>query len=258
MHIPHRIAAVLAALAIATTAVATGTTPALAAVARTVEQGQTVSLVQPFVGAESATVDPVTAGTLRVGPTDPLFRAELFFTASTSYIGRATITVDPGNPLVIATVDVVGPRADVGASFTPRPAPGPCIQIVSGATVAFGDVTVGAPTTATTQTVVSNCSAGLDVSVFGSISPATSGSGSSAVTWEPVVAVPGPNQFGYRLADSGDGISALLDNDSTVFVRTLPNGFTRSMDHQLSIGSGSTTGINSAFNATITLLATVA
>jgi hypothetical protein len=224
-----------------------------------VQQGQTI-LVGTLYFAAFATVEPPTAGTLHVTDLPGVTLGELRFTASTSYTGPATINgIDTvTTPIVIARVLVEASTADVGATFTPRPAPGPCIQIQSGGAVDFGDVTVGVPTTAATETVVSNCSSGLGVDIFGSISPATNGAGPSAVAWEPVAAVAGPNQFSYRLADSGDNIGALLDNDSSVLVRTLPNGFSRSFNHQLRIGAGSTTGINTQFDATVTLLATVA
>ena len=92
------------------------------------------------------------------------------FTASATFVGPARVRLAVGT---CVEFDVVGPSADVGATFTPRPAPGPCIQIVSGATVGFGDVTVGATSTAATETVLSNCSSGLDVDIFGSITQAT-------------------------------------------------------------------------------------
>lgn len=86
---------------------------------------------------------------------------------------------------------------------------------------------------------------------FATVEPPTAGT-------QPVASVPGPNQFVYRVSNPGDNISVLLDNDSSVQMGTLPYAFTRSLNHHLSIGAGSTTGINSQFNATITLLATAA
>jgi spore coat protein U-like protein len=253
----HRFTAAAIVLALAC-AVAAVSSSVAAQTGIPVKQGQTV-LLGTLYFAEFATVDPLTAGTLQVTDLPGDTRGELRFTASTSYIGPATINgIDTlTDPIVIARVVVEGPRAEVGATFTPRPAPGPCIQILSGGTVDFGDVTVGVAKTASTETVVSNCSSGLDVDIFGSVSQATSGTGPSAVVWEPVVSPAGPNQFTYRLFGI-ESTSALLDNDSSVRVRGLPNGFTRSLSHELGIGAGSSTGLNSQFNATVNLLATVA
>ncbi len=257
MHIRHRIAAATIGLALAG-AVAAVSSSAAAQTGIPVNQGQTV-LLGTLYFAEFATVDPLTAGTLQVTDLPGDTRSELRFTASTSYIGPATVNgIDTlTDPIVIARVVVEGSRADVGATFTPRPAPGPCIQILSGGTVDFGDVTVGVAKTAPIETTVSNCSTGLDVRLYGSVSAATSGTGATAVEWEPVKAAAGPNQFQYRLTGN-ESTDLFLDSASSSPVRTIPNGFTRSLNHELNIGAGSTTGLNSQFNATVTLLAAVA
>lgn len=248
MNIRRHLVATLAATALTVAGIAVVSTSVSAQTATPVRQGETI-VVGSTSNTDPFTVSPPQAGTV----SNPTWVGNATFTASATFVGQARVCVAGGT---CVDVLVVGPSADVGATFTPRPAPGPCILIVSGATVAFGDVTVGATATAATGTAVSNCSSGLDVDLFGSISQATSGTG--AVVWEPVQTIPTPNQFRYRLQNSGDNVDRVLDNDSSVFVQQLPNSFTRTFDHTLTIGGGSTTGLNSQFNATITLLAAVA
>lgn len=249
MHIRTRLTGALAALLIIA-AIAIGSSQPATAAAVTVRQGETV-VVGSASNTSQFTVSPPQAGTV----SNPNWVGNATFTASATFVGPARVCLAGG---ACVDVIVIGPRADVGATFTPRLAPGPCLQIVSGGTIGFGDVTVGATTTAATGTAVSNCSSGLDVDIFGSITQATSGTGPGAVVWEPVQTTPTPNQFRYRLQNSGDNVDRVLDNDSSVFVQRLPNSFTRTFDHTLTIGAGSTTGLNTAFSATIVLTATTA
>ncbi len=250
MNIRRHLVATLAATALTVAGIAVVPTNVSAQTATPVRQGETI-VVGSTSNTDPFTVSPPQAGTV----SNPTWVGNATFTASATFVGPARVCLAGGT---CVDVVVVGPSADVGATFTPRPAPGPCIVIVSGATVAFGDVTVGATSTAATATALSNCSSGLDVDIYGSITQATSGTGAGAVVWEPVQTIPTPNQFRYRLQNSGDNVDRVLDNDSSVFVQQLPNSFTRTFDHTLTIGAGSTSGLNSQFSATITLLAAVA
>lgn len=248
MHIRTRLTGVLAAMLVIA-AIAIGSGQPAAAAAITVRQGETI-VVGSTSNTSQFTVSPPDAGTVRL----PTWIGNATFTASATFVGPARVCLSG----TCVDVIVVGSRADVGATFTPRPAPGPCILILSGGNIDFGDVTVGATTTAAIGTAVSNCSSGLDVDIYGSITQATSGIGPGAVVWEPVQTTPTPNQFRYRLQNSGDNVDRVLDNDSSVFVQRLPNSFTRTFDHTLTIGAGSATGLNSPFNATVILIATEA
>ena len=147
---------------------------------------------------------------------------------------------------------MVGSSADVGATFTPRPAPGPCIEVLSGAAVGFGDVTVGVAKAATIETAVTNCSDGLDLDLLGSVSPAVSGSGPGAITWQPwqFENTTSPNEFVYTVSSSEPATANLGGTPTSI--GTAPAGVTRYLDHRLLVSVGSSTGLNQEFRTTVT------
>ena len=232
----------------------------LAAIAPTVSaqtglpvgQGQSIT-VGSLLGGETATVDPPDAGTLRFEGIPGDF-VTVDFTASTTYLGPVTIrwTNLVGESLAAPFV-VSGDNSSAQATFTPRPAPGPCILIRDGSTIDFGDVTVGDTEVASTRTDIVNC-APFGLRIFSSVSTATSGTGPSAITWEPVLGAAGPNQFTYGVGQSAPPFTP-IDDAFAVDVGGIPTASIRSFDHQLDVGSGSTTGVGSPFNATVTFLA---
>lgn len=252
MHIRHRFAAAVSAVALAFAAAAIAST-ANAQTPFQVEQGRELSLGAVDFGG-SATVDPPQAGTLRFiesAPGDPT--GLLYFTASASYIGPAIIRgIDgSGDPVTFATVSVVGPRSDVGATFTPRPAPGPCIVIDSGANVAFGDVTLGTQITAATQTVVRSC-ASINSTLAAAVAPATSGVAPNVVTFTPTDVTPAPaGSFRYEI---NAGFPVPLAEGASLFPGPFTPGTTRTFTHSLLVGAGSS-GIGQQFSTTVTFTA---
>ena len=238
-------------------AAAFGASPAVAA-DFTINPGEVASF---FSGtASNATVDPASAGSVTIVPALaglPL-SARIDFASSINFSGTATITWDSvqlGRSSV--TVQVGTDRQDVSATFTPRPAPGPCILIGSGATVSFGDVTIGATQTGGTSTEVRSC-ASIDQSISASVSAATSGSGQNAITWQPTTSpTVGPNGFSYGLRSSGETTATLLPATGAVAAvgSTLAPASAMYLEHTLAIGAGSTTGIGQPFSATVSLIA---
>lgn len=236
---------------------AIGTLPAVAA-DFTINPGEVTSF---FSGtASNATVDPSNAGTVTIVPALPglPISAYIEFAASINFTGLVTITWDSvqlGRSSV--TVQVGTGRQDVSATFTPRPAPGPCILIGSGATVSFGDVTIGATQTGATQTEVRSC-ASIDQTISASVSAATSGSGQNVISWQPTTSsTAAPNEFSYALRSSGQTTSTRLPANGAVAAvgGPLAPASALSLEHTLAIGAGSTTGIGQPFSATVSLIA---
>jgi hypothetical protein len=158
--------------------------------------------------------------------------------------------------------------ASIGATFTPTAAPGPCLQIVSGANVSFGDVTPGPAVVSASPTEVQSC-AQTDITLTAAVSPATSG----GTVWQPDRVTDiwspdlNPNTFAYQMNGVAEGTQfiAALDTVPRAFVNgftggpdlPLQPGTTRLFAHLLAIGSGSS-GLGQQFSATVTLTATAA
>jgi hypothetical protein len=286
MPIRHRCAAALAAATMALVGLAAFSTNASAQTATPVQQGRTVNLgsIDPFL--DNFTVDPVAAGTvaknLIIPPSqggenyEGTVSATLSFTASTSYLGPATIRQSNGTA---AFSVLVGGSASVGATFTPKAAPGPCIQIVSGATVPLGEIEIGSDSAleAPTRTQVRSC-APINTKLNASVSAATSGVTPNVVTMQPSLLESGPlgpNKFQYQIASRVDPTSseqcpvgiywADLTNlprlikcfaDLSIDFQLTP-GTTREIYHRLWIGAGSS-GAGQEFSTTVTLTAMAA
>jgi hypothetical protein len=162
----------------------------------------------------------------------------------------------------------------VDATFTPKAAPGPCIQIVSGATVPFGEIEIGRLQDAPTRTQVQSC-ASINIKLTASVSAAASGVAPNVVTMQPAAdSFPIPsNQFRYSLfwqgptpSDSCSAYRLALGNVPGAFQNIcdpeqadLPLGpsTTRSFDHQIYLGAGSS-GVGQQFSTTVTLTAMAA
>jgi hypothetical protein len=259
MNMSRRLAAVALSVAAALVALP-ATSPATAQTVVQVTQGQTVSLGQRVVA--QPTVNPPEAGTLAFVAGSPV--PELRFTASVSFTGTATINAlnVSFDPIVVAVVNVVGPSGDVAATFTPRPAPGPCITL-TGTTIDFGDVEVGMRARAAANTVVVPCTE-ISQDIAAQVSNATAGG--ESISWEPTRTEPGPNQFRYSLDPYGvDGdAEVFLGNDLRTVGFTNPSEWYDENDsplffnHFLIVGLGSTTGFGEQFSATVTFTATAA
>lgn len=239
-----------AMVAIATLAAAiVGVTASPAAAADfTVRQGETVEIdpggVSP--GPGQLEVTPAEAGTAVLRP-----GGGIRFTASTAYLGAATIAYASAG--LSWRIEVVGEQATVGATFTPRAAPGPCIVIVSGGSVAFGDVVVGTPVIAPTTTRIEPCSTA-PVSLLGSVAPAVAGPVGARVTLTPTVTAPPPaGQFRYVIG--GTPLNAVpIEDTSNWLLGGLGTGLT--ITHTLEVGAGTSTSLlGQSFSTTVAFTA---
>lgn len=257
-HTPTRRRFVGIAIVAITVASLLGAAPAHAAVG--VEPGATVTIpgvTCPNPNVALVVVEPTAAGTGAVSVS-----GTVEFTASAAYAGTATVAVScAGRVGPETTVVNVGEVGSAEATFTPRPAPGPCITVtlndtgVTGipANIRFGDVTVGQTVTSPTTVVIGSC-ATIDQGLTAQISDATSGSGPSQVTWEPNNGSLSPNQFSYELDIVGQTTPVPLINTPTGVATLAPvELFAATSD--LTIAQGSSTGIGQQFTATLTFVA---
>ncbi len=246
------------AVVTATAVLASTTSPAFADPIR-VGQGETITL--PWDCIAFPTVIPSNAGTVSYSN-----NCTLLFTASLTYSGPVELT-DWYRPTLEYEV-TPDESASIGATFTPTAAPGPCLQIVSGANVSFGDVTPGPAVLSEFPTEVQSC-AQTDITLTAAVSPATSG----GTVWQPDrvtdIWAPdlNPNTFAYQMNGVAEGTQylAALDTVPRAFVNgftggpdlPLQPGTTRLFAHLLAIGSGSS-GLGQQFSTTVTLTATAA
>ena len=251
------------AVVAATAVLASTTSPAFADPIR-VGQGETVIVPSPC--SESFSVDPSIAGT--VSPSNNLEDdCRLLFTASPTYSGLVSLHSFDFQITYEYEVTSIG-SASIGATFTPTAAPGPCLEIVSGATISFGNVTPGLSVSSGAGTYVRSCSQ-VDLTFAAAVSPATSGD----TVWQPdrwnglTNQDLSPNSFAYQLRTSldGDSFSAFLDTVPSVFINysdyssdvPLQPGTTRVFSHSIRLGAGSS-GLGQQFTTTVTLTATAA
>jgi len=251
--IHRRWTAVLAATAIVVTTFAAA--PSASAAPVSVAPGGSVTL--PFGCPEPVVrpVIPVEAGTASYNAGT----SRLTFTAAAGFGGLATVTLQcgvPGNLLFPSQEFLVGESgaAGVDATFTPRPAPGPCILIASGAAVEFGDVVVGEKKTSATRTTVRSC-ASIPTRLGIAVDDATSGSDPSLTPLEPTDRTPIPaNQFAYEI---DVGFLQTLANGAINLADPIAAGGTLDVGHALTVGVGSA-GLGQSFSTTVTFTATAA
>ncbi|MFZ4810717.1 MAG: hypothetical protein ACOYL9_05175 [Ilumatobacteraceae bacterium] len=269
-------AAVAVVAVLATTAApALAATPPPAPPPTPVRQGQTITLFQVITEEcvdENFGVVPSAAGivTEAVDGID----CRIQFTASSTYFGPVTVS----NSKRTVQLEVTNKNASIGATFTPKAAPGPCIQIVSGATVPLGEIEIGSYSSedAPTTTEVRSCG-WINIKLTASVSAATSGVAPNVVTMQPQPHETWPlkpNKFGYLLSwnqtptpsgQCGPLYTAVLTNVPQAFYRgcdtaadlpLTPQG-TRAFSHSLMIGAGSS-GAGQEFSTTVTLTAMAA
>jgi hypothetical protein len=289
-----RRAKAMAAVAIVTTTavLASAASPALAATPppppapTPVRQGQTITLFQVIMEecvADYFGVVPSVAGTVSTAVDGSDCRIR--FTASSTYLGPVTVSDDD---IRTVQLEVTNKNASIGATFTPKAAPGPCIQIVSGANIDFGDVTIGGRSVESqTETQVQSC-AQINMNINATVSEATSGIAPNVVTLQPEVLVgslTSPNTFRYLLVSFFPSCVAGALEQKTYQLHTVgmtsvsdswlepchnpmfrPNerpeaplqpGTTRQYGHSFEIGAGSS-GVGQQFSTTVTLTAMAA
>jgi spore coat protein U-like protein len=207
-------------------------------------------------------VEPAAAGQLTIEDVDRIddgvFADRLVFAADALFTGTATLRYAVYGTTSVVTVNVGG-AGSVAATFTPRSAPGPCIQLGGATAIDFGTVELGTPIDAAATTTLSKCS-DIGQVVRASVTNATAG----ASTYTPIKTAAGPNQFNYGLLDEagtpGLGPFTQLDGTSTQ-VRAFaadPGPFSYIIRHQLVVGAGSTTGLGAQFSTTLTFTAVAA
>jgi len=168
------------------------------------------------------------------------------FTAAAGFRGLALVSFTCSGFSGPALQFLVTPEvAGVDATFTPRPAPGPCILIASGANIAFGNVIVGDRIEAPTRTRVSSC-APIALRLSNTVANATSGSAPNLVTLTPTLGTPVPaNEFRYEI------------NETVLFSETLAVGASLDLRHTVLVGVGSA-GLGQSFSTKVTFTATAA
>lgn len=188
------------------------------------------------------TVSPSEAGAATYN-----FDTTVDFTAAAGFTGLALVSFTcsgfqaPTLQFLVKEPEVAG----VDATFTPRPAPGPCILIASGANIAFGNVIVGDRIEAPTRTRVSSC-APIALRLSNTVANATSGSAPNLVTLTPTLATPVPaNEFRYEI------------NETVLFSETLAVGASLDLRHTVLVGVGSA-GLGQSFSTKVTFTATAA
>jgi len=187
------------------------------------------------------TVSPSEAGAATYN-----FDTTVDFTAAAGFTGLALVSFTCSGFSAPALQFLVTPEvAGVDATFTPRPAPGPCILIASGANIAFGNVIVGDRIEAPTRTRVSSC-APIALRLSNTVANATSGSAPNLVTLTPTQATPVPaNEFRYEI------------NETVLFAETLAVGASLDLRHTVLVGVGSA-GLGQSFSTKVTFTATAA
>jgi hypothetical protein len=264
----------IVAIATLTAAIVGVTTSTATAADFTVRPGSTTTVFGPVVNEfelRQPRVDPSTAGTLTIVQDLDAGTEEVVFVAATSYNGEATLSFGLDGQLQTLTVEIDGSQSDISATFTPRPAPGPCIAVAlvdpndptgpAPSGVGFGDVQVGATAVSPTTINVSSCTTGnLTQFISAQVGDATSGSGPGQVVWEPGTTTGfglGPNEFQYavRLPALPDPIA--LRND-LVGIATFASASSPPLPVQseLTVGPGSSTGLGEQFSTTVTFVAT--
>jgi hypothetical protein len=247
------------AVVAATAVLASTSSPAFADPSQ-VRQGETII----FSHCESNwVVIPSNAGTIDIDNSGPT--CQTIFRVSRTYLGPFEVSGGFASYFLEVTNDG---SASIGATFTPTAAPGPCLQIVSGDSVNFGDITPGMSVFSDSLTEVQSCAL-VDVTLTAAVSPATSGT----TVWQPdrehglLFQDLNPNSFAYQLNSlvNGEQFFTILDTAPSVFVHgfdgsadlPMQPGTTRTFAHTMRIGAGSS-GIGQQFSATVTLTATAA
>jgi hypothetical protein len=245
------------AVVTATAVLASTTSPAFA---DQIRQGETITIDWC---SSNWVVNPSNAGTIEIDNSGSMCRS--IFRASPTYLGPANLYDGDIGFFLEVTPDE---SASIGATFTPTAAPGPCLQIVSGDSVNFGDITPGQAVLSESLTDVQSCAV-VDVTLTAAVSPATSGT----TVWQPdrehglLFQDLNPNSFAYQMNSLVDGTQffSILDTVPSVFVNgfdgsadvPMQPGTTRTFAHTMRIGSGSS-GLGQQFSATVTLTATAA
>jgi hypothetical protein len=198
-------------------------------------------------------VFPVSMGSGSYNPIDQT----ITFTASSTFSWSEASLSCSGQDAKWFYFVVPGNTGSAAASFTPRPAPGPCIYVsmnlVVGNVIRFGDVTVGENKFSDDQVDLGSCtSIGQDVSA--AISDASTGTTPGDVTWEPSKTTLQPNQFRYTLYKGT--LDRRLDNTPTLLMAMPPWGYSSALRSELVIAPGSSTGIGETFSANLSFIAT--
>ena len=196
------------------------------------------------------TVSPSEAGAATYN-----FDTTVDFTAAAGFTGLALVSFTCSGFSAPALQFLVTPEvAGVDATFTPRPAPGPCILIASGAAVEFGDVVVGEKKTSATRTTVRSC-ASIPTRLGIAVDDATSGADPSVTPLQPTDQTPIPaNKFTYEI---DVGFLQTLANGAVFMPSPIASGASLNVGHALTVGVGSA-GLGQQFSTKVTFTATAA
>ncbi len=251
----------ISASATDSTTPSTPTTTPSGVIDETITPGETYTVVPG--GSITFDAGPCSLALLDVGPGsmgsgfyNPTDQTITFTASSTFSWAKATLECLGQDKFFYFVVQ--RNTGSAAASFTPRPAPGPCIMVgrrdEGSNLIRFGDVTVGTIKRSADQVDLGSCTS-IGQVVAAAISDASTGTAPGDVTWEPSKTTLQPNQFRYTL--SKGTLSRDLDNTPTLLMAMPAWGVLSRLDSDLEIAPGSSTGIGETFSANLSFIATV-